>query len=93
MSWTDKIPGVDGVDWERVNKNLRCPICGEKAHIRAETNGSQGYHTHNFEISHQMALELSKPSEDEKKELLEKAHKLVLEAGVSWADLEKLWKR
>lgn len=47
------------INWKRVNENLRCPICGDKAHISPETDGTQGEHTHRFPISQEMAQRLS----------------------------------
>lgn len=50
------------IDWKKVNENLYCPICGDKAHIRGETDGTRGTHTHDFAISRQWAEQLSLPS-------------------------------
>lgn len=74
---------MDGpIDWARVNKNLRCPICGEKAHVSAGTDGTEGEHTHRFKISREMARELSKPGDDERAEMRAEALRLLAEAGV-----------
>lgn len=70
------------INWERVNKNLRCPICGDKAHIEGETNGTKGVHTHRFDITREMAEELSKPDKKERQELKEKAITMLEDAGV-----------
>jgi hypothetical protein len=52
----------DQIDWNRVDQNLRCPFCNEKASIAPETDGTEGFHTHRFPISREWAKELSQPT-------------------------------
>jgi hypothetical protein len=56
---------MDTINWDRVNKNLRCPICREPAHIEPGTDGTWGEHTHRFPVSRTLAHELSKLSPEE----------------------------
>lgn len=53
------------IDWKRVNERLRCPTCGDVAHISPETDGTEGEHTHRFPVSRALAEQLSRPSDDE----------------------------
>lgn len=53
------------VDWKQVEKRLRCPKCGDKAHIDSGTDGTQASHTHTFELSREEALRLSRPTLEE----------------------------
>lgn len=55
----------NGIDWKLVNEKLRCPKCGDKAYIAAETDGTEGFHTHRFPISRKEALRLSLPDKEE----------------------------
>lgn len=61
MSYIDEID----IDWKKVEENLKCPICGEKASINAETDGTEGSHTHRFKISREMARSLCLPTKEE----------------------------
>lgn len=54
------------INWKRVSEKLVCPVCGAKAFISPETDGTVGEHTHRFPISRQMAEELSNEDEDRK---------------------------
>ena len=47
------------INWKRVTANLFCPQCGEKANISAESDGTEGYHTHYFPISREWAQQIS----------------------------------
>ena len=53
------------IDWARVSEKLVCPICGEKAYIVEGTDGTQGSHTHTFDITreHARCLSLGDPDE------------------------------
>lgn len=53
------------INWKNVEKNLFCPICGDKAHLEPETDGTGGFHTHYFEISRALAERLSRPSRED----------------------------
>lgn len=70
------------IDWARVAEKLRCPICGEKASIASETNGTEGYHTHRFKITPQMIEDAMKLDDNERKEARLEAVRLLREAGI-----------
>lgn len=53
------------IDWKRVNEKLYCPICGAKAYIAPETDGTEGTHTHRFPVSRDFARMLSLPDTSE----------------------------
>lgn len=59
---------MDGIDWKRVDERLRCPICGDRAHIAAGTDGYEAEHTHRFSLSRAEALRLSQPDPAERLE-------------------------
>jgi len=80
------------IDWKRVSANLYCPKCGDKAYISAESDGSQGEHTHKFPISRQWAMELSAPSETEKAELRRKTIETLEDVGIDRATRDRLVK-
>lgn len=50
------------IDWKLVNERLMCPICGDKACIEPETDGTMGFHTHRFTISREEAERISQPT-------------------------------
>jgi hypothetical protein len=56
---------MSDIDWSRVNDNLRCPACGDRAHISGGTNGTEAEHTHRFPVSRELARRLSQPSPEE----------------------------
>jgi len=66
------------IDWKLVSERLRCPICGDKAHITSESDGTEGRHVHYFKISREHARELSrsKPSPEPPKVSEEDYHRL-----------------
>lgn len=61
MSDTKQIADAP-IDWKRVNEHLRCPQCGDKAHIDPGSDGTQASHTHYFPVSRTMAHKLSLPT-------------------------------
>lgn len=76
------------IDWDAVSKNLKCPQCGDPAHIRPGTDGTEGFHEHYFTITreHAMALtqQFSKPSyEALEKRVAELEARLSREGGGS----------
>lgn len=56
---------MNNIDWKRVSERLRCPICGDKAHIEPGSDGTAGFHTHCFEITRTLAMQLSQPTDEE----------------------------
>lgn len=50
----------DVIDWEVVNRHLKCGICGEPAFISPESDGYEGVHTHRFPVSRAQALAITK---------------------------------
>lgn len=56
------------IDWKRVDEKLRCPKCGDKAHISGGTDGTEAEHTHHFTVSREEAMRLSRLTVDEAKE-------------------------
>lgn len=78
------------INWERVNRNLYCPQCGEKAHIIPGTDGTEGGHSHSFKITREMAEELSKPNAEERQALKEKAIEMLREIGADPSLITKL---
>lgn len=74
--------GMKYIDWKRVGDNLRCPKCGDKAHISAGTDGTEGQHTHHFKISRAWAEELSKPTPEEARAERQKAVATLRDFGV-----------
>lgn len=78
------------INWERVSQNLRCPICGDKAHIVVGSDGTEGTHSHHFPISREWALSLSAPTDEECKKMRQEAVALLKEAGLDRATLQAL---
>ena len=47
------------INWDIVNKNIVCPICGCNATIDPETDGTEASHTHRFKLSREEAQRIS----------------------------------
>lgn len=76
------------IDWKVVSEHLKCPICGEKAHISPGTDGHEGSHTHAFTLTREHAAALTqqfgKPSyEALERRVAELEKLLVLDGQVS----------
>ena len=39
------------IDWKIVGDNLKCPKCGDKAHIDPGSDGYEASHIHRFKVS------------------------------------------
>lgn len=63
------------IDWKRVNENLRCPKCGDKANLVAGSDGTEASHTHHFTLTRAEAERLSLPTAADAANALRKALK------------------
>lgn len=48
------------IDWQIVNKHLKCPYCGEAACIEPESDGYEAYHVHRFRLTREEALRITR---------------------------------
>ena len=60
------------IDWDTVSRHLKCPKCGEQAHIRPGTDGTEGFHEHYFTIAREHAAALTRQFGKPSYEALEK---------------------
>lgn len=79
---------MEQIDWKRVNERLRCPQCGEKAHLVGGTDGTEASHTHSFKVTRADALQLSKLTADEIREQIAEHESTLLSLRAQLTEAE-----